>query len=422
MSRQLRLEQFGGAALMPNLMASYQFDLDRWRKAIEPVPLGQFSMAFDQAKQFDALYKANLGGIFDGYERVIGQAVTGWLSSITEQLDGLVGVQRLNLGWLGESLQTAEWLREQMSAPAYLGALQAHWDGQSALRSVLSDNNSAISRMIADMERMSRWHVDVMEPSRIALATSALGVTRSYEALFTDRSAALVKQLTDTLPTTDWMRNELALPTMTTSWVLRTAHHVVAPAAGEQEDITYGSYRYGIGADEQASEPVDEHTTLHATQTIEFEVSWRVRASAFDPVFEGLGPKFLRMWQGAWVVLFSASPDRCSQATSSVREILSQVLHMFAPDDSFTTEEKHQYGHEGKVTRKMRLRRALGEDQGVAVSWVDSLVDFVGESNRALSAEVHNHEDEPRFTPDAVAGILMIIGGAVQFIVACRSS
>jgi hypothetical protein len=149
----------------------------------------------------------------------------------------------------------------------------------------------------------------------------------------------------------------------------------------------------------------------------QLENNWRAGASAFDHVFAGLGPKFLRMWQGAWSVLFSTSADRCSQASSSAREIVSQVLHLLAPDDRFTKEERQKYGHDGKITRKMRLRHIFGVGQGVALSWVDSLATFVGESNNILSAEVHNHEDQPRLTPDAVVGILMSVGGVVQVIV-----
>jgi hypothetical protein len=88
------------------------------------------------------------------------------------------------------------------------------------------------------------------------------------------------------------------------------------------------------------------------------------------------------------------------------------------PTEIFSTIPRHQ----GRVTQKMRLRHIVGEGQGVALSWVDSLVNFVSESNNILSAEVHNHEDQPRFTTDAVVGRLMSVGGLVKVIVSYRSS
>jgi hypothetical protein len=62
------------------------------------------------------------------------------------------------------------------------------------------------------------------------------------------------------------------------------------------------------------------------------------------------------MWHGAWDALVSDNPDRIRHTLVSVRELITQVLHMLAPDDqvrAWSHSPEHYYN--GRPTRSARL-------------------------------------------------------------------
>jgi hypothetical protein len=70
-----------------------------------------------------------------------------------------------------------------------------------------------------------------------------------------------------------------------------------------------------------------------------------------------LGTPLLQMWQGARDVLRSKNPDRVRQASASLRELITQVIHTLAPDKSirdWSTSPEH-FDDKGRPTRKARL-------------------------------------------------------------------
>ncbi len=136
----------------------------------------------------------------------------------------------------------------------------------------------------------------------------------------------------------------------------------------------------------------------------------------FDNVFANLGPNFITMWHGSWAVLRSDSPDRIRQAAHSGRELLMQVLAYLAPDTVFSEVEIQQFGHDGKVTRKMRVKRILLGSSSSKVSWAESMAKVLDETYAQLSAVSHDREFYPNTTEQQLTGLLHSLGGFLTYI------
>ena len=110
--------------------------------------------------------------------------------------------------------------------------------------------------------------------------------------------------------------------------------------------------------------------------------------------------------QGAWVTFRGNSPDKISQATNSMREVLTQLLVKLAPDEdvkgaSWYTEPTK----DSKVTRKMRVRYILSGSDSTAskstVNLIDSYAKAVDMTYDKLSSEVHKHGSSIESTAEA---------------------
>lgn len=75
-----------------------------------------------------------------------------------------------------------------------------------------------------------------------------------------------------------------------------------------------------------------------------------------------LNPALVNIRRGVWETYNSDNPDRFRQSTHSMRELLRLVLSQAAPDHLFTSEEISRDGVDGKITRKMRVKKILAPE------------------------------------------------------------
>lgn len=83
-------------------------------------------------------------------------------------------------------------------------------------------------------------------------------------------------------------------------------------------------------------------------------------ASEVEDAIRRVDPSLVDLRRGAWSVFRSESPDRFRQTAHSSREFLRLLLGKLAPNERFTAADIQAHGHEGKVTRRMRVLRIMG--------------------------------------------------------------
>ncbi|RYF38135.1 MAG: hypothetical protein EOO38_25260, partial [Cytophagaceae bacterium] len=110
-----------------------------------------------------------------------------------------------------------------------------------------------------------------------------------------------------------------------------------------------------------------------------------------DDLLGQIAPRLVKMWHGAWEVLDSPSGDCLRQSTHSARELISQILHVCAPDEMFS-EEELQKAPQQRPTRKMRLFKMLGSKS--AADWVDGAAGNIDKMYARLSAVSHDHDED----------------------------
>lgn len=266
--------------------------------------------------------------------------------------------------------------------------------GQGAA-SMLAEFNTAnigLSEMISDLSiiRAQDFTSEIFAPLHATQLSDLAAVTRTYKGYLADSVGDLA-----------WHQEQpdrsagLTIPTRA------TAAYVNSVKAGLQV------------ADE------DEEIFTHVSYSIE-----RNQPQQFNALFRGIGPNFDVMWRGSWAVLESRSPDRVRQSAHSGREILMQYLEHLAPDEYFSAAEISKYGHKGKVTRKMRVKRILRGASKSAVVWanttVDALANAMDETYGRLAGPSHDRSVYPSTTEQHIIGLLMALGGMIMFIEASR--
>ncbi len=77
---------------------------------------------------------------------------------------------------------------------------------------------------------------------------------------------------------------------------------------------------------------------------------------SIDEELESFDDRLLRPLNGARESLKSKNPDRARHVTTSIRELLTEILHRFAPDDEIRKwSNDRSYYHNNKPTRRARL-------------------------------------------------------------------
>jgi DNA-binding MarR family transcriptional regulator len=260
-------------------------------------------------------------------------------------------------------------------------------DAASSIIKEFGEVNLGLSDIINDLGTLT-MQGQTIKSSVAALMPNVAEIARTYKGFLADVVGGLDKSLID-----HRVDVGIVVPTRTTSAYV-------------------GSVKATIVVDEA---DVEEVALPEASR-----VPWRDRATQLDDVFRALGPNHIAMWHGSWAVLDSHSPDRIRQAAHSGRELLMQVLAELAPDSVFGVAEIEKYGHQGTVTRKMRVKKILIGASESAVSWVDAVAKALEETYRRLVAASHDRGTYPRATEQQIAGLLYALGGLLSFVDAYR--
>jgi DNA-binding MarR family transcriptional regulator len=130
-------------------------------------------------------------------------------------------------------------------------------------------------------------------------------------------------------------------------------------------------------------------------------------------ILSTLGPKFTKMWNGAWETLYSSSSDSIRQAAHSGRELFNQILHELAPDVDFTKADFEKNSEKNRPTRKMRIHKIIRSKSKSAATLVEAIAVGGDEIYSRLSAVAHDHTVDSRVTQREVAGYLKMIEGLI---------
>jgi hypothetical protein len=94
-----------------------------------------------------------------------------------------------------------------------------------------------------------------------------------------------------------------------------------------------------------------------------------------------------------------------------------QMLVELAPDTAFSSQEIEQHGYDGKVTRRMRVKKILGSESNSTVAWADAVAKALEETYVQLVATSHDRGTFPRMTERQMAALLDVLGGWLCFVI-----
>ena len=140
--------------------------------------------------------------------------------------------------------------------------------------------------------------------------------------------------------------------------------------------------------------PLMEPTKYHIPRAVE-----ESEKETIEVLLGNLEPELERKRQGSWQTFQGKSQDRLSQAMSSMREVLRQLLDILAPEEDIPKAPWYSKPRQGgnAITRKMRVRYALaGNSPNVSQSTlklIESLASSVDETYHVLSAESHRLDE-----------------------------
>ena len=82
--------------------------------------------------------------------------------------------------------------------------------------------------------------------------------------------------------------------------------------------------------------------------------------SIAEKKIRSINPDWLVLLNGAEQSFLSKNPDKARHTITSLRELITQILHMYAPDNELKLKYTDQkYYHQGKPTRKARIEYIL---------------------------------------------------------------
>ena len=275
-----------------------------------------------------------------------------------------------------------------------LDFLQIHESPFNSFGPLFIENNVFISSMIADLGTIASAG-SVLNNQLSSLGQLTLEATKAYDVLFKSASETLARVVTPKPMFADILRNELMIPTTTTSSLV-------------------GSTRNIIRAQSSSSE---ESSRLELTQVRVYSQQYTAMSIQIERYLRQLNERFVSKWHGAWQTLSSKSEDRYSQAMHSGSELLIQILAYLAPNEIFSEEEIAR--NNGKPpTRRMRIRRILDSDS--KAEWIDKTAAALDSTYDVLTAESHNRQGG-YLCDDTAAGQLIVLGGLLLTLLSKRN-
>ena len=134
-------------------------------------------------------------------------------------------------------------------------------------------------------------------------------------------------------------------------------------------------------------------------------------SARLDMSLSQMGDRLVQARRGAWIAVRSNNPDKVRQAAHSMRELLREVLRQLAPDGAFSEEQIREEGHEGKVTRRMRVGHIAQGSRGRFTTVLDAaVVDTYG----ILSRDAHKGDEDL----EVLESIMAATEGLIGFLIA----
>ncbi len=266
-------------------------------------------------------------------------------------------------------------------------------------RRMLDDHNRFSARLLNDLSAFRLVDVARLTSTSLNVAERTLEVVRNYDLYSGETLEALTREVSGDADPAEFMplpdvARDLLYPDVATTMHVEAVRGFLIAGGG---DVPAHGLEQG-GA-----------------------VAWQARVEAYEDVWHAFGPRFGRMWRGAWQTLFSDSEDAVRQSADSGRELLSQLLREMVPDERFTSEEIKRHGHDGAPTRAMRVKyvvkAGLGSDRSEA--WAKAQAKALDETYYLMSRQSHETEDVPIFQREHVVGQLEALGGFIRFLFAC---
>ena len=286
---------------------------------------------------------------------------------------------------------------EAINVTAHIQAINLdllrNWDqGLSGnLNHLILENNAFLSGIMVDLEAIAR--VGAMVDHTVeSLINQTAWTTVAYHTYFKD----IVNGFSQN-PALESLGKSLTIPTTTVAALVGSARSII-----ESHVI-----------------PPTEDKVNETTRVSVYTVQYVAIAAQLEGYLRPLGEHFIDKWEGAWQTLYSESKDRYSQATHSARELLMQILAYLAPDDAFSKEDC--INHNGKPTRKMRVKYILGYDSQSTIELIDDMANMLDSMYNMLVGETHRRDGKHKHE-DTIAALLAALGGVLTMILSMRSN
>mgnify|MGYP000185591598 CR=1 FL=1 len=138
-----------------------------------------------------------------------------------------------------------------------------------------------------------------------------------------------------------------------------------------------------------------------------------------DLMLMELSPQLAERRRGAWAAAASTLPDAPSQAASSARELIDQLLHHLAPADKIKAQPDFvpAQGSQSGISRAMRIKYAMNNRKGGPSKndseIVDRAIKLIESLQKKLSALTHSREQS---TPREVMIVLPVMEAVLQLL------
>ena len=333
--------------------------------------LGAFSSGIQQAEQVRDIGNAlsTLGAAGSGIQQALNALDRSYVQHSLEAINVTAHIQAINLDLL------------------------RNWDqGLSGnLNHLILENNAFLSGIMVDLEAIAR--VGAMVDHTVeSLINQTAWTTVAYHTYFEDTVNGFSQN-----PALESLGKSLTIPTTTVAALVGSARsiiesHVISPTEDKVNETT--------------------RVSVYTAQYVAI-------AARLEGYLRPLGEHFIDKWEGAWQTLYSESKDRYSQATHSARELLMQILAYLAPDDAFSKED--YINHNGKPTRKMRVKYILGYDSQSTIELIDDMANMLDSMYNMLVGETHRRDGRHKHE-DTIAALLAALGGVLTMILSMRSN
>jgi hypothetical protein len=132
-------------------------------------------------------------------------------------------------------------------------------------------------------------------------------------------------------------------------------------------------------------------------------------------ILEDIHPPLAEMYRGAQAAIISSHPDHARHALTSMRELVTKVIHLLAPTDAvlaWVPDDKML--HKGRPKRRARLAYILRDiNHGGLTSFIEAKIKCTLELFNTFQ---RLHEDNPNLTKTQLQALLLNVSHLVEFL------